>query len=145
MAQAIVRNEGDRSVPYFERVAADSESRYPVRAAAVLMLGELHTQASAEAFARLRDAAYAKSFAPPRRDAYTHAQRMAESALMALYVIPRDKRDPRMPERDEFLRSSVGVAEDYSKGSLWVRNSELHMYRVGAEWLPASLTPGPIP
>jgi hypothetical protein len=140
VADAIVALEGNDSVEFFAEVAGDTTLDHASRLAALLALGQIATEDSAAAFRQLRDAAYDAPNAPPRKESYTHAERMAETAHMIFHVLPgqAEGRIPRQFNPDAYSRS-VTVSEDYSTGTLnttalggW---TDLHFRRVGDEWL----------
>ncbi len=140
VATVITELQGDASVPFFEKCAQDDKRGPNSRLAALLAFGQLHSGKSAEAFARLRDAAYGKPGAPAKKETYTHAERMAESAIMTLCVIPglSGVAGSGMP-------TNATVNEDYATGTLWMNNVEIQLCRVGAEWLVSEAHQGPVP
>ncbi len=138
IANAIVALEGDDSTEYFAGLAGDPAADRAVRLAALLALGEIGSKGSAEAFARLRDAAYGSPNAPERKEAYTHAERMTESAHMVLWVLSGNGgMAPRPFNADAY--SGATVSEDYTSGSLNTTTfggwTDLQFRRVGDEWL----------
>lgn len=138
VASAIVALEGEDSTDFFAALSGDSSADRAVRLAALLSLGAIGTKESAEAFARLRDAAYGAPNAPPRKESYTHAERMAEAAHMVLWVLSGDAGPaPRPFDADSY--SGATVSEDYASGILNTTTlggwTDLHFRRVGDEWL----------
>lgn len=139
LVEAVISLEGDEAVDFLAEVAGNPEGDRASRMAALLGLGQIATEKSAAAFQRLRDAAYALPGAPPRKEAYTHAERMAEAAHFVLWVMTAEdsKTSPRLFDPAEY--SGATVSEDYSEGRLHTVSlggwTELMFRRVGDEWL----------
>jgi hypothetical protein len=144
MASTVADIQGDDAVPFFEQVASDAEQSVASRTAAVLALGRLHTEKSAAAFARLRDAAYGKPGVPERRESYTHGQRAWEAAVMALLVIPGCD-EAFVSRLDANQVSRVSIDEKYRTAHLGLYAAGIELARVGAEWLVVSAMPYPMP
>jgi hypothetical protein len=108
-------------------------------------LGEVQSEKSAAAFARLRDAAYKKPGAPQPLGSYTHAERMREAVIMSLFVIPCEVDSRIISAVTGGARPGATVSEDYRAGSFWLNNTQFQLRRVGAEWLVVSAAPGPVP
>ena len=144
LASTIADIEGDDAVPFFEKAADDTTLGKAARKAAVCALGRLHSEKSAAAYARLRDAAYGTPGAPERRASYTHEERMVEAAVMAAFVIPTqgDSKAPQWTANP--TPATVSVNEDYRTGTLALNNMEFRLHRVGREWLVASARNMPV-
>lgn len=132
---AIADMSGDECVPFLENLIRRDFAPRKVRGCAIIMLGRLGTEQSVATFVRLRDAAFAKETAPVPKERYTHAEKMIESTIMTLHVIPDD--------REYFPRvfpGSVIVDVDYNSGQLTIDGQcgpfmSWRMRRFGSEWL----------
>ncbi|MCC6699533.1 MAG: hypothetical protein IT365_28160, partial [Candidatus Hydrogenedentes bacterium] len=143
LAEAIVALEGEKAVDYFAELAGDVSCDRGSRIAALIALGQIGTEKSAAAFKRLRDAAYDRPNAPPRKETYTHAERMAETAHMIFWVLTTDLSSPLARPFEPKAFTGATVSENYGEGTLnttmfggW---TDLHFRRVGEEWLLARI------
>jgi protocatechuate 3,4-dioxygenase beta subunit len=136
IAETIIALEGDEAVVYFAELAKNPNAEHAARIAALVSLGRIGTQQSASAFAKIRDAAYGAANAPERRESYTHAERMAETAHMVLWVLSRAE-VARPFDLDAY--NGATVSEDYTTGTLSTTTmggwTELRFRRLGEEWL----------
>jgi hypothetical protein len=144
IASILTAIKGDACVGFFEKAAGDPQLGQSTRLAALLALGRLHSEKSAAAFARLRDAAYGLPGAPERRASYTHAERIQESAIMTLYFLPGGYDESMIPKTGRNNAWGVSVDENYRTGNLWLNNMQIKLLRVGSEWLVSSAVPGPV-
>lgn len=137
---ALVRLRGEKMTDYFESMAGAAKNSKMVRVHALIALGRIGTDKSVAAFKRLRDAAYGKNGAPERRPAYTHGERMAESAAMTLHYIPGEAGPaPASLDGEKAL-----VSADYTEGEMYYPHYEVHFRRYGDEWMPVRMIPLPI-
>lgn len=118
---------------------------------ALAALGQMGTKKSVSAWKKLRDAAYSKPGAPQKKTSYTHAERIIETAIMVLYIIPGapdesaqstegprlkfDPKDVRVFADGETAELSISIGYDCNT------RANLKFRRVGDEWMATEVSP----
>jgi protocatechuate 3,4-dioxygenase beta subunit len=137
---AIAELDGNDAVPFMESLAGDATADAQLRSYAVVALGAIGAEDAVAAYKRLRDAAYGQPGAPEPQESYTHGERMAEAAMMTLYIIPG------IAHRREVNVESARIDDTYSTGEITAGDAmsgatTLKMRRFGDEWLIVEIGP----
>ncbi|MDZ4860116.1 MAG: hypothetical protein SGI88_14150 [Candidatus Hydrogenedentes bacterium] len=138
MAHALVQLEGEAAIEFFEKVATDMKLDAAARQAAIEALGRIGTEASAEAFARIRDNARALPGAPAAKVSYTHAERIRETIEIVNLIITNAPNHPHTAPGSN-INFGATISEDYKSADVWASfpygGTNYKMVRIGDEWL----------
>jgi hypothetical protein len=146
------KTEGKKSVGFYLKIIKDSQKPSLERQQALAALGQIGSARSIAAWKKLRDTAYAKPGAPQKKETYTHAERMAEAAMMVLCVIPDAPEESNYGVTLQPNQESAKVDEDYATATMCFSgrartltdasgSMNVTFRRFGDEWLVSDIPP----
>lgn len=143
MARAIAEFDGDTAVPFFTEVALNESLSERARIGALSALGHIASPTSAAAYKAVRDALRAKPGAPPEKESYTHAERMAESVYFYRVALTWNYDNSPAPSMFSMGHVDAKVSEDFREGTVYVGSQHggatYKLVRVDDEWLVTQL------
>jgi len=138
---------GTEALPHLLDLIEDADRTWETKVAAQVGLVAVSSRPGIEAWLKLRDAARSMPNAPKEQAAYTHAERMHETALILTEFIPFLHGPPpgERAQKSHVLRTVSRVDECYCTGTIEVYHNHYEysiygMIRFNNEWLIAEHT-----